>query len=125
MKERKVNLEVGQTVRIVLSANPTDQLLGREYVDQNPEGEFLAAPDGAVIYRHPVVGEMFANDSPASFLECVRAWDRYVARVTPRKEEAEQLRGVEELRRDLEAQNGLRTDSFWSAILEQAEDGNL
>ena len=112
-------------MRIVLSANPTDPLLGREYVDEDPEGEFVATPDGAVVYRHPVAGQMFANNSRTSFLECVRAWDRYVARVSPIKNEAAQLHVLEELRRDLEAQGALRADSFWSAILGQAVEGNL
>jgi hypothetical protein len=111
-------------VRIVLSADPADPLVGREYVDDDPEGEFVATSDGAVIYRHPT-GERRANNSRASFLECVRAWDRYGARVAPLKEEAEQLPVVEELRRALEAHADLSADSFWSVILEQVEEGNL
>jgi hypothetical protein len=112
-------------MKIVLSANDTDAVIGREYVGDDLEGEFVAMPAGSIAYRHPVVGELFANVSRDAFLACARAWERYVARVAPLTDEGEQLRVVEELRRELEAQDRLRPDSFWAIILEQAENGHL
>jgi SUKH-4 immunity protein len=112
-------------MRIVLSANASDPVIGREYIDNDPEGEFVARPDGAIAYRHPAVGELFANVSGDTFVACVHAWERYVARVAPLTDEREQLPVVEELRRALEAQDGLRPESFWATILEQAEHGHL
>jgi len=112
-------------VRIVLSEDVSDPVIGREYVGDDPEGEFVAMSDGAIAYRHPVIGELFANTSRQAFFACVCAWERYLLRVDPDTDEAEQLRVVDELRRDLDAQAGLRPNSFWAAILEQAEHGQL
>ena len=112
-------------MRMVLSSDAADPIVGREYVDEDPEGEFLLVPSGAIMYRHRSVGEMLANASRTEFLECVRAWERYIARVVTVHEEAEQLRVVDELRRDLARQDALHENGFWTSILEQAGWGHL
>ena len=112
-------------MRVVLSANDSDAVIGREFVGDDPEGEFVARPDGAIAYRHPSAGELFANVSRETFLACVRAWERYLVHVVGSTEETEQRRVVDRLRRDLEAQDGLRPGGFWALILEQAEHGHL
>ena len=112
-------------MRIVLSANASDLVIGREYLGNDPEGEFVAMADGTIAYRHPAAGALFANVSRDAFLACVRAWDGYVERVAPLTDETAQLRVVDELRRALEAQDGLRPGGFWAIILEQAEHGQL
>ena len=48
--------KVGRHVRIVLSANVSDSMIGREYIDDEPEGEFVAMADGPIASRHPVMG---------------------------------------------------------------------
>jgi hypothetical protein len=88
-------------MRVILSKNADDPIVGREYVDEKAHGEFVMVPGGAIIYRHRDLGEMFANISRTTFIECIRAWDRYLETVVTVDEEAEQLQVVEELRRDL------------------------
>lgn len=41
----------GKLVRIVLSTGDADPAIGREYAGDDPEGEFVALPNGAVGYR--------------------------------------------------------------------------
>ena len=112
-------------MRIVLSAGDSEPVIAREYVGDEAEGEFVALSDGTVMYRHPTAGELVANLSRETFVACVGAWEQYVARVAPLKGETEQLRVVDQLRRDLDVQGSLRPGSFWALILEQAEDGLL
>ena len=112
-------------MRIVLSTNDAEPVIGREYIGDDPEGEFVALPGGAVAYRHPAVGELPANVSREAFLACVRAWEHYRERVRPLNDETAQRRVVDQLRSDLDAQDGLRPAGFWAIILEQAEHGLL
>src|SRR5262245_43290220 len=112
-------------MRIVPSSDASNPIVGREYVEETPEGEFIMTAGGSVIYRHPAVGELFANTSTAAFLKCVQAWDSYLARVSITQGEANQLRVVEELRQALANQDALTEAGFWASILQQPEWGHL
>jgi hypothetical protein len=118
-------LSLGGQMRIVLSSDVADRIVAREYVDDGLEGEFVLTPDGSVVYRHPAVRDMFANGSRAGFVECARAWERYRANVITADGEAEQLRVVEELMRDLAAHDALREGAFWTNVSQQAAFGHL
>ena len=112
-------------MRILLADEALLPIVGREYIDDDAEGEFVVAGSGEIVYRHPSVGELFANTSKTTFAECVRAWERYVVDVAPLQDDAAQVRVVEALKRELTAQDALRERSFWQHILEQAEYGHL
>lgn len=112
-------------MRLVLSNDVDDAIVGREYVEGELHGEFIMSRDGEVRYRHPAVGELFANASRAAFAECVRAWERYRERVVAVAGEEAQLEVVEALRRDLAAHDALREGSFWTNVSQQAAWGHL
>jgi hypothetical protein len=131
-------------MRIVLQDSEGAGIVGREYLFDGPEGaqgqlvfltdgtvvwgaegEFVLLASGTVVYRHDGVAEMFTNSSRDRFVACVDEWNKYVADVRLAHGEAEQLRVVDQLRRNLQAQGDLRPGSFWENVLSQAEWGHL
>ena len=115
-------------MEIVMLENPDGDVIAREMIDDEPYGEFYLSPSGEVRYRYEEADrDLFANTGFDHFLAAVRAWRRYRAEVREAKGEDGERQVVEALRAELEsAGSGLSLDqSFWAAIVEQAEDGLL
>ena|GEM_PF-4635802 len=112
-------------MRILVFEPPRDAVVAQEYIDDELGGTFIVTDLGQVVYRHSVVGEIFANPSLADFSDSTHAWERYRAAVKDVAEEEGQMQIVKQLERSLAAAGGLRENGFWSQILEQAESGQL
>lgn len=100
-------------------------VVAQEYIDDEPQGTFVVTDSGQVVYRHNVVGEIFANISLTDFIDCTHAWERYRAGVKGVVGEEAQMRIVKQLEHSLSTVGGLRENGFWMLILEQAESGQL
>lgn len=115
-------------MEIVTQESPDRDVIAREMIDDEPYGEFYLSPSGEVRYRYEEAGyDLFANTGFDHFLAAVTAWRRYRAEVREAKDENGERRVVEALKAELEsAESGLSLEqSFWAAIVEQAEDGML
>jgi hypothetical protein len=93
-------------------------------------GEFFRRADGSVWYRHEYeVKPMHVAPDEATFRSAATALNRYTLsgrRLDPNDDEANRVL-VRQLARDLHDAGVLPApdESFWSLIVEQAEDGLL
>jgi hypothetical protein len=113
-------------MEIVFVAKPQSDVIAWERQFGKSEGAFTLEADGAVVYRHPVDAKSWCiSNSVELFLVCAEAWNSYTAEVRQRSE-LEQVACVARLRSALERVDALEgPDSYWSVLLEQAEQGQL
>lgn len=104
----------------------TSNIVGYELIDGSRYGEFFRSNDGRVWYCFSGL-ERFVNQDRHAFEQCVAAWKSYLAEVGRSKTEGDQLAVVSSFRNRLRVDRTCLTDpeSFWSTVLEQAEQGML
>lgn len=115
-------------MKIVVLAQPEGRVIGREIQANGPEGEFRLEADGTVVYRSPYDEKTwYVAPSAKDFERSAECWRRYGERVKATRSESEQADAAAKLRAELEHLNLLRPDgaSFWSAIVEQTDQGLL
>jgi hypothetical protein len=103
-------------------------MVAREDQMGDLEGEFYFGPNGCICYRHPSdERQWYVNRNVEDFRKAVAAFNRYCEEVTRVSGEVEQRRIVDGLRVHLSQIEppDLLNESFWTAILEQAEMGLL
>jgi len=115
-------------MRIVLLPAPEGNVIGREEQFGRDEGEFIAAPDGRVLYRHPWDSRLwFAGPTVAAFHEAVAAWNRYGDQVQACDTDEGEQAVVRQLGEAFSRSGVLdaRENNLWLLLLEQAQDGLL
>lgn len=115
-------------MRILLLSAPEGDVIARENQLGRLEAEFVVAPNGQILYRHPWDSRpWFAGSTVASFLAAARAWNCYCDQATDSWADDEQQEAVAHLRDQLSTIGvlSLRPDNLWISLLEQAQQGLL
>ena len=119
---------MGKAMRIVRLPKPEGDVIAREDQMGGLEGEFYIGAGGCVLYRHPSDERRWhVNRNIEGFSRAAEAFNRYCEAVVKVSGEATQRRVVDWLRVELSQIEPPDTinESFWTAILEQAEMGLL
>ena len=115
--------------QIVLLEGGPDSVVAHHHAHGDVEGVFFMGPDGSILYRNQFdpEGSWMVNRTVEAFRKAAIAFNRYCAGDGRPRSEAEFLRDAERLKMELSEIE--RTDnselSFWDAILEDIDAGNL
>jgi len=115
--------------QIVFLPGPRDGIVAKHRAYGKLEADYFQMADGSIWYRNLLepTKSWYVNGCLRGFEAAAAAFNRYCAGDGAERTEAEFLRDAARLREELEAieKPGSPDSSFWGAILEEIEFGEL
>lgn len=113
-------------MKIELLDHVEGDVVAREINIDSFVGHFTREPDGRVVYRPPDGGSaVSANSSVEVFTACATVWNEYSCGVLGQSSEEKELEDVARMKRRIEEIELGDEESFWPAVIQQAEHGML